>query len=323
VHAIGSGSLLRSLAKPEPEASLPPKKSINELLALANPQVMAGHGEEKVQASALQASSEILRSSNRPPSAGVGNGSRMEPTPPVDTWVTIDTKRTIRVEDRPKPILKNADRGGSNAGKRRVQFGVNPMNECRFYEIGSKTTEFQMKSSEGVTKGTPALSTGSSKDDAALQVVDSQASLSEIIRNKSFKDVLSFLENTKDSGARSSEQLEEALRIVRDSLASIDAELASKPRDERLRHQRRDFDFKKSFIKICINAAYALQFARSLKNWVRFEIMVTMIDEIKLSDHAMLEGGENILSAEVTATYVSRIDRRFCLALLDTDARLC
>jgi hypothetical protein len=326
VHAIGSGSLLRSLAKPEPEL---PKKSKKALPALANPQVMIGQGEHKGQSSALQASSEILRSSNPHPSTGVGNGSRIEPTPPADTWVTVDTQRTIRIEDLPKPILKETDRGGSNAGKRRVQFGMDPIKEYRFYEIDSKTTEFQIKSSEGVTEGTLGLSTGSSKDlspiyhhDATLQVADSQASLSEIIRNKSFKDVLSFLENTKDSGARSSERLEEALRIVKDSLASIDAKLALKSRDEALRRQRRDFEFKKSFIKICINSAYALQFSRSLKNWVRFEIVVTMIDEIQLSDHAMLEGGESILSAEVTATYVSRINRRFCLALLDTDARL-
>jgi hypothetical protein len=326
VHAIGSGSLLRSLAKPEPEL---PKKAKKALPALPNPQAMVGHGEHKEQSSVLQASSEILRSSDAPPSTGVGNGSRREPNPPADTWVTVDTKRTIRVEDLPKPILKDTDRGGSNAGKRRVQFGMNPINEYRFYDIDSKTTEFQIKSSDGVTEGAPGLSTDNSKDqspiyhhDATLQVADSQASLSEIIRNKSFKDVLSFLEHTKVSGARSSERLEEALRIVKDSLASIDAKLALKSRDEALRRQRRDFEFKKSFIKICINEAYALQFARSLKNWVRFEIVVTMIDKIQLSDHAMLEGGENVLSAEVTATYVSRINRRLCLALLDTDARL-
>jgi hypothetical protein len=88
-----------------------------------------------------------------------------------------------------------------------------------------------------VTEGTLALSTDSSKDlpslyhhDATLEVTDSQASLSEIIRNKSFKDVLTFLENTKDSGARSSERLEKALRIVKDS--SVMMLLAFKSRDE-------------------------------------------------------------------------------------------
>jgi hypothetical protein len=57
-----------------------------------------------------------------------------------------------------KPILKNVDSGGGNAGKRKVQFGVNPINEYRFYEISSKTTEFQTKPAEGVNKGTLALS---------------------------------------------------------------------------------------------------------------------------------------------------------------------
>jgi hypothetical protein len=108
---------------------------------------------------------------------------------------------------------------------------------------------------------------------------------------------------------------------VKDYRVSIDAELALKPRDEALRRQRRDFEFKNSFLKICITAAHALQIARSLKNWVRFEITVAMIDEIELSDYARLEGGENTLSAEVTATYVSRINRCFCVALLDTGAR--
>jgi hypothetical protein len=61
VHAIGSGSLLRSLAKPEPELPKKPKKA---LPALANPEAMVGYGEHKGQASAVQASSEILRSSN-------------------------------------------------------------------------------------------------------------------------------------------------------------------------------------------------------------------------------------------------------------------
>lgn len=326
LHAIGSGSLLRGLAKPEPEK---PKMAKKASLGLADTLVVFGNGEHKRQSSALQASSKILRSSNRPPSTGVENDSRMEPTPPADTWMTVDTKRTIRVDNLLKPILKDTHHGGGNAEKRRVQFGVNPIKECRFYEIDSKTTEFQIKSSEEVSKGTLAPSTDSSKDlsslyhhDATLQVPDSPTSLSDTIRNKSFKDVLSFFENTKDPGVRSSERLEEALRIVKDSLTSIDAELAFKPKDEALLHQRRDFEFKKSFIKICINATYTLQFARSLKNWVRFEIVVTMIDEIQLSDHAMLEGGENMLSAEVTATYVSIINRRFCRALLDTYAHL-
>jgi hypothetical protein len=333
VHATGSGSLLRGLlkpdlSKPDPTSSKKAKKAKKALLALGNTEIKVGHGGHKGQSSALRAASEIVRSSNPPPSNGVRNDSRMESTTSGDTWVTVDTKRAIRVEDLPKPILKNIERGGSNARKRKVQFGANPINECRFYEIDGKTTEFQMKSSEGVNKGTQALSAGSNKDlsslnnqDETLQVSDSQTSLSDTIQDKSFKDVLAFFENTKDSGAQLSERLKEALQIVKDYRLSINAELALNPRDEALRRRSRDFEFKNSFLKICINAAYALQFARSLKNWVRFEIMVTMIDEIELSDHARVEGGENTLSAEVTATYVSRINRCFCVALLDTDAR--
>jgi hypothetical protein len=350
LHTTGSG-LLRSLLKPE---ALPSQTAIDESRSDGNGSGMhhanrsnrvpkkkknaaATSSEPKLHTtgsgllqSLLQqeaSTSKQLRSLNPPPSTQGRIDSSMESTTPADTWVTVDTKRAIRVEDLPKPILKNTDRGGGNAGKRKVQFGVSPINEFQFYEIGSKTTEFQIKPSEEVNKGTRALSTGSSKDqsslhyhnDITLQVSDSPTSLSDAIQNKSFQDVLSYFESMKDSGAQSSERLKEVLRIVKDSLVSIDAELALKPRDEALRRQRRDFEFKNSFLKICINAAYALQIARSLKNWVRFEIVVTMLDEIELSDHAMLDGGENTLSAEVTATYVSRIHRCFCVVLLDTD----
>jgi hypothetical protein len=306
LQTTGAGSLLRGLPKPEVSLGKKSKKALSARANVSgvdrpNLQTMVGHGEQNGQSGASQTSSEILRSPFPTSSIGVRNDPIVEPSPPADTWVTVDTQRAIRVEDLPKPILKDSDRGVA-AGKRRVLFDVNPIKEWRFYEIDSKTTEFQVKSTE-LSTGVLALSARTYHHDASLRVPDSQASLSDTIRNKTFKDVLSFFKNTKDSGARSSERLNDALRVTKDSLRSIDAELASKPRDKVLCRQRRDFEFKNSFLKICINAAYTLQVARSLKNWVRFETVVTMIDEIELSAHGRLEGGENILSAEVTATY--------------------
>lgn len=227
------------------------------------------------------------------------------PTLQPDTWVTVDSHRPIRRET-PKPILKDSQ-GVTSKRTSGIRFDEDPIKELRFYEIGCKTTEFIVRATANADAATEATS----RRNLALahpyqrrpHVSGSGASLVDTIRDETVKDVISFFKQSKESGARLTERLNDAYKIVKDALTSLDAQLSSNPGDQALQRQYRDFDVKKNFIKICINAVYTFQVSRSLKNWVRFEITVTMIDQLELSDHAKVQGSVNMVNAEVSATY--------------------
>jgi hypothetical protein len=104
--------------------------------------------------------------------------------------------------------------------------------------------------------------------------------------------------------SRPGKSLEQMINHLKSETSACVKQCALYPADQQLKSKKADVDLKYLLMKIYLNAAQIEHIARSLKNWVRFEIVIDRI-ETRLSPFAEIEGGNNVLSAGVIATYDS------------------
>jgi hypothetical protein len=230
-------------------------------------------------------------------------GSKPEQAPRTDEWVVLDTFRPTALHSQPsRSSLKGS--GATVGTKRARNFRFADTVEARQFLKESRSYDFLVKSS-----GMGALSAAPQASGSAIELSSGglnsrELELFDCIRHKTFQDVLRLLLNGALADSRSDKALEQMRDHLKSENSSCDKQRALYPADRLLISRKNDLKFKYLLVKIYLNAATAARVAPSLKNWVRFEILIDKI-EIQLSSFAEIEGGTNALCAAVTATYDS------------------
>jgi hypothetical protein len=270
--------------------------------------------------SSLKAGGRVFRQVSAPPSAtslheGValnpdmpsvrlsGQPQKPEQQPFTDDWVKVDIFRPISLHSLP-PASCLKGQGPSKAKKeKRVRF-AEAFEERDFFR-DSLCHEFLAKSS-----GRDMLPAASSPASIGMEVFvrngmnTVEEILDEAVRHKTWQDVFRLLLDGVLSESKSEESIEKMRQYANNERDVVKHELTLNPMDEELKSRYQGLHFKALLLKIYKNANFMARMAKSLKNWVRFEITVMELN-IHMSSFGRIEadGLNNVLSTTVYASW--------------------